>query len=221
MTSVQMKKFSILLAFMLLGLSDFLVAQDPLRFEKEVETLQQTSVKGAGDLVLFTGSSSIRKWTDIQTRFPQHNIVNMGFGGSHMSDLLYYCKPLIIDLKPIKIFIYEGDNDIASGKSPEEVMEDAQELLKRIRTELPHVEIFLISVKPSPKRWRLNEQYGKLNELYKKYASQTAGVEFVNVWDIMLNEKGEPIPDIFVSDNLHLNDKGYDLWTHEIMKYLN
>ncbi|MGB5653941.1 MAG: hypothetical protein WBM56_08910, partial [Robiginitalea sp.] len=100
-------------------------SQDPLRFHEEIQTLKEKTDSlwnGEKGTVLFTGSSSIRMWEDLQERFPEQNILNTGFGGSQASDLLYYLEPLVLAYQPKKVFIYEGDNDLAEGKSVKQVL---------------------------------------------------------------------------------------------------
>lgn len=208
----------IVLLYSFVGLS----AQDPLRFETEIQTLiaDDNSVSNK-NLILFTGSSSIRVWNSLNQDFPKLNVVNRGFGGSEMKDLLYYIELLILKHKPKKIFIYEGDNDINAGKTPEEILGTADELLKLIRTRLPKkIEIIFISAKPSVARWQLKEQYLVFNSQLKEWTSKHRRVKFADVWTPMLDDTGEVRTDLFVEDNLHMNQRGYEIWTAVLRKYL-
>ncbi|MEM1220559.1 MAG: G-D-S-L family lipolytic protein, partial [Bacteroidota bacterium] len=96
---------------LILGFSN-LQAQDPLRFEQEIEQLKKKSfpTNQEGPKLVFAGSSSIRMWTDLAAAFPEHRVINMGFGGSQMSDLLYFLPDLVIRHRPERVYIYEGDN---------------------------------------------------------------------------------------------------------------
>lgn len=199
-----------------------LVAQDPHRFEKEVNDLvkgdSKVSKKG---LILFTGSSSIRMWKDLKTDFPKQNVLNHGFGGSDMADLLYYAKPLILDYQPKRVFIYEGDNDINAGKTPEVILQNAEKLLTLLRAELsPGVKIIFISAKPSVARWHLKAKYEDFNRQLKLWTSTKKNVLYADVWTPMLDANGEVFKDIFLEDNLHMNRKGYDIWKGVIGKFL-
>jgi lysophospholipase L1-like esterase len=199
-----------------------LPAQDPLRFDKEVNALV------AGDtavdkkkLILFTGSSSIRMWNDLKVDFPKHNALNRGFGGSEMADLLYFAQPLIVNYKPVKIFIYEGDNDINSGKSAEEILKSAEDLLAIIRRDLPKkVRVVFISPKPSLVRSHLKDKYEDYNQKLKEWCDKQKRVQYADVWTPMLDSTGKVIPDLFIEDGLHMNRKGYDIWKQVIEKYL-
>ena len=48
-----------------------------------------------------------------------------------------------------------------------------------------------------------------------------AFLEYINVWDLMLNEDGTRMPDLYVEDGLHMNPKGYEIWTQRVRESLN
>jgi len=222
---MNMKRWIILVAgiYLIFCTALFLQAQDPARFKPEVEQLVTASHHPdlSGKLVVFTGSSSVRMWKDVQTYFPGYNVINNGFGGSQFSDMLHYYDQLILRFKPDILFIYEGDNDIASGKDPGIIAKEAKMLIKRIRKDLPQTRIILISPKPSVARWNLKPEYEALNRELKKLAARKKSVEFADVWSAMLDENGVVFKDIFLQDNLHLNKKGYDIWGKVIGQFLS
>ncbi|MFC4870998.1 SGNH/GDSL hydrolase family protein [Negadavirga shengliensis] len=197
------------------------LAQDPERFEKQVQEINTDFPhdEHAG-AILFTGSSSVRMWRDLPEDFPDHQIVNAGFGGSHASDLLYYIDELILDYQPKKVFIYEGDNDIAAGKDAQKIIETLNLIVTQIQLKLPDSQIILISAKPSIARWELAEQYVALNQEMKTYSVVKENVSYADVWTKMLDEDNKPFTDIFLEDNLHMNRKGYDIWKEVIQEFL-
>jgi lysophospholipase L1-like esterase len=197
-------------------------AQDPKRFQKEVDILaaQEYNFNNNKKLVLFTGSSSIRMWNDVQSVYPDYNVINNGFGGSHFSDLIFYYDKLIALHNPDILFIYEGDNDVASGKNPENIVQEAKKLIGMIRRDLPRTKIVLISPKPSIARWNLKNEYEILNRQLEKLAKRNRMVDFADVWKAMVDENGEVYKDIFIDDNLHLNEKGYEIWGKVIGEFL-
>jgi len=197
--------------------------QDPLRFAVEIEKLTRIehSFNKKDKIILFTGSSSIRMWEDLQSCFPEHKIINNGFNNSHMSDLLYYVDELILNYSPDKIIIYEGDNDIASGKTTSEIIITTKELIRKIERKIPDAEIILISVKPSPARWVLKEEYESLNKKFEIFGQKNNNVSYVDVWNAMLDETGNPKKELFLNDGLHMNKSGYNLWGKEITKFLD
>lgn len=213
------------LSFVVVMLFGFLTtaAQDPHRFKEQVKQLKnaehhfQPNKKRA----VFTGSSSIRMWNDLHQRFPEYNVVNNGFGGSHFSDLIFYYDELIRQFKPEILFVYEGDNDVAGNKNPGEIMEDAKKLHQMIREDFPEVKIVFIAPKPSIARWNLKEQYERVNQKLERFANQKKNTEFADVWNAMLDENGLVFQDVFLEDNLHMNKKGYDIWEEVLNDYLH
>ena len=193
----------------------------PRRFESEVQAFSNQEPAVKEDIVLFTGSSSIRIWPDIESYFPGYNLVNRGFGGSETTDLLYYFDRLILPYKPTKIFIYEGDNDLAAGKSSELILSTTDSLLKKIRRHLPGaVKVYFISPKPSVARWQLRDKYLAYSKDLRKWISRQKNVVYIDGWSSLLDAQGNVRTDVFQEDNLHLNKKGYDLWYKAIRVHL-
>ena len=170
--------------------------------------------------ILFTGSSSIAMWQDVQDYFPEHNIINRGFGGSEFSDLLHYADRVIYSYEPSTIFIYEGDNDLAAGETVESILKEAKQLREEIKSRLPGTNVIFISPKPSISRWELKEKYEDLNEGLREYSEATPQTEFADVWTAMLNEDGEVLEHVFLEDGLHMNSEGYQIWQSVLTPYL-
>lgn len=196
------------------------VSQHPERFRNEIDSIVEIKSASTKNVILFTGSSSIRLWKNLKEDFPRHNVVNMGFGGSNMKDLLFYTHEIILPLKPTQVFIYEGDNDIASGMSPEQIIGSADSIVTLIRKTLPNSELIFISAKPSLRRWHLRDKYQAFNQALLQWTKKKSNVKFADVWTLMLDGNGNVQQDIFVSDQLHLNDKGYSIWQEAIGKFL-
>lgn len=192
------------------------------KFDDEIRKILSQPLRNKQNIVLFTGSSTIRLWGDIAADFPHHNVVNAGFGGSQTSDLLYYSDQIFEGFNPSKIFIYEGDNDLSAGKSPDAVLWTTDSLLKKIRNKIsPGVTIHFISPKPSIARWNLREKYLIYNKMLFNWTARQKNVKYIDGWTPLLDEQGVVRQDIYLPDGLHLNRKGYDLWKKEIGKYLN
>jgi lysophospholipase L1-like esterase len=197
-------------------------AQDPNRFKDQVNELVNKEYNFNNDkkLVVFTGSSSIRMWNDVQSYFPEYNVINNGFGGSHFSDLLHFYNELIVQPKPEILFIYEGDNDINDKKKPAKVLKEAKQLAGKIQNDLPGTRIVFISPKPSIARVQLKNSYITFNKKLKKYCEKNSKLEFADVWYPMLDNKGNVFKDVFLEDGLHMNKKGYDIWGSVINGFL-
>lgn len=197
--------------------------QEKHAFEDEVKNLvlQDSLIKSREDLILFTGSSTIRMWASLEKDFPGKNILNRGFGGSTLRDLLYFAETLIIRYHPKTIFIYEGDNDITLGRKPEEILASADSVLNLIRTHLPEtVKVYFIAAKPSVSRWHLKDQYIDFNHKLKTWTQLRKNVYFIDVWSPMVNRDGSIKADLFLEDRLHMNDRGYTIWRDVVQKYL-
>ncbi len=196
-------------------------SQEKDRFSAEVADIIQkhgnpSSIERS---ILFTGSSSVRMWDTLQEDFSQHKVINNGFGGSEFSDLLFFRKELIAQFSPEKVFIYEGDNDIAGGKSPRKTFRHAKKLYRKLKRELPDSKLYFITPKPSIARWNLKEQYEAYNKMLGKFAARRS-IAFVDVWGPMLDADGSVRKDIFIYDNLHMNAKGYDIWEQVIRPFV-
>jgi len=209
------------LIVLLFTLSTSLQAQLP--FDKEVKQIQEINDSiwdSSTKTIVFTGSSSIRLWKDLQERFPDHQVLNTGFGGSQFSDLQHYLDELILNYNPVKVFIYEGDNDVFAKKRPRKIIQIAQDIIDTLQHREPDMEIVLISAKPSISRWKFRGRYRRLNRKLHKLASETKGIDYVDVWYPML-DKRKVRQDIFIEDGLHMNSKGYDIWYDVIKNYMD
>lgn len=198
-------------------------AQDPLRFEDEVRALKQRAEATWNPYrptLLFTGSSSIRLWEGLGTAFPTAQIVNTGFGGSQASDLQHYLKSLVLDYNPIQVFIYEGDNDLAEGKSTARVLRDMKGVVAGIRTRYPGMPIVLIAAKPSISRWKLRGRYQRYNRRLARWAASDPLLRFADVWGPMLLADGSLNEALFIEDGLHMNSTGYQIWQQVLAPFL-
>ncbi len=192
-------------------------------FEKEVESITKkydTLYDASKESIVFTGSSSIRVWKDLQQRFPDYQVINSGFGGSQATDLLQFTNNLILHYQPKKVFIYEGDNDIQNKKRPKEIISTLIEIQDLIFKNNPQTQIVLISAKPSIARWKLRRKYKRLNRKIEKMTLTDGRLSFVDVWKPMLDGR-KVKQDIFVSDGLHMNSKGYEIWYTALKNYVN
>jgi lysophospholipase L1-like esterase len=203
-------------------IANVIYSQDPSRFKKEIDTINKKYIsrEGTSDLILFTGSSSVRRWENIQGYFPEKNIINTGFGGSQMSDLLWFADQVIFRYNPVQLFIYEGDNDLAAGEKPADIIREADSLIRMIHIRLPHTEVVIISAKPSPLRWKLKDEYLKLNAMFSKLDSEFDYVRYIDLWTTLIGPSGRPVSEYYIKDSLHINSSGYDKWAVIVGKVL-
>ncbi len=198
-------------------------AQDAAPFKGEVEAIQKkydTVFDASQETIVFTGSSSIRMWQDVHERFPEHHVVNTGFGGSQASDLSFYIYDLILRFHPKKVFIYEGDNDIFAKKRTNAVMRTIQDIVDGIHRNDSTTQVVLIAAKPSIARWNLKGKYKRLNRKFERLAKKNPSVAYADVWNPMLD--GSKVKqDIFIEDGLHMNAKGYQIWYDALKAFVN
>ncbi|MEZ0469394.1 SGNH/GDSL hydrolase family protein [Luteimonas salinilitoris] len=170
--------------------------------------------------VVFTGSSSVRLWTTLAGDFPDRPVLNRGFGGSHIRDAVHYADEVAIRYRPSRILIYAGDNDTMDGRSPRQVLADFQAFVARVHRDLPGTPIAFIAIKPSPSRAQLLQVQRASNALVRDWAARTPDVDYVDVFTPMLGADGQPRPELFAEDALHMNAQGYALWRGIIAPYL-
>lgn len=197
-------------------------AKPPNRWESAIQEFEARDREQAPPLngILFTGSSSIRMW-DLERWFPDLPVINRGFGGSAYSDLVLFADRIVFPYKPRIMVLYSGDNDIAGGKTAEEVLETVQTLLGGVRKQLPETRIAIIAIKPSIARWKLFDEIKKANALIKAACEADAQLVYVDIETPMLGEDGKPQKELFLDDGLHLNDAGYALWTERVKPHLS
>ena len=164
--------------------------------------------------ILFVGSSSFRKWTDVQKYFPGYTIINRGFGGSVLPDVIRYADDIIFPYQPKQVVIYCGDNDLASSDTitPVIVSQRFQRLFNLIRKRLPNASIAFVSIKPSPSRQLLLPKMIEANKLIKNFLKNKKKTAFIDVYSAMIDDEGKPLPELFLADQLHMNEKGYAIW---------
>jgi lysophospholipase L1-like esterase len=172
--------------------------------------------------ILFVGSSSFTKWKDVQDYFPKHTILNRGFGGSSLTDVIRYANDVILKYDPKQIVIYCGENDFAGNDSlyPAQVAQRFYDLFELIRAKYKKVPIAYISMKPSPSRQHLMAKFNVANVMIKSFLKTKRRTTYIDVFHAMLKEDGTSMTDIFLEDNLHMNKKGYAIWQKIIEPHL-
>ena len=181
--------------------------QDLIDFPEDVE-------------VLFTGSSSIRFWDSLEEDMRPLKVLNRGFGGAHIVHVNYHFEDVVSLYNPQAIVFFCGTNDITALKTAKETVEDFKIFQNKVRTNLPNVPIFVIGIKPTPAREYIEEEELEYNKLIADLAAEDELLSFIDIWDAMLSEEGERIPELFVEDGLHINAKGYEIWTKLVRENL-
>jgi len=215
-----MKKIAFLLAFFIVSTS---FSQSD-RFKDEIAAFQKEDSlhKPKDGIILFIGSSSFRLWKNVKEDLHNTTILNRAFGGATLGDLIYYKRKVIMKYNPKKIVMYCGENDIANSPTmtPDLVRGRFVNLFEQMRFWFPEAQIIFVSIKPAISRWDMRDRMIESNRLIKEYISKQKLATYVDIWDKML-ENGEPRKDIFLEDNLHMNAKGYAIWSKELAPLIN
>lgn len=213
----------LLFAFLLLSVA-FAIAQSQPPFWNEIAAFKKADSVAFPEknAILFVGSSSFRMWQDIQKDFPGLTIINRGFGGSSLPDVIRYENEIIFPYAPRQIVIYCGENDLAGSDTlaAQTVVKRFVQLFTDIRSRLPEVPIAFVSIKPSPSRAHLMPRMVVANTMIAAFLKTQPNTAFVDVYRKMLTPEGKPMPDLFLQDNLHMNRKGYEIWKREISTVL-
>lgn len=192
------------------------------RWEKDIaayeaQDKQKAPSKGG---IVFIGSSTIRRWTTLAQDFPEHQVINRGFGGSQIADSTQYADRIVIPYAPKAVFLRAGGNDINAGKSPEQVFADFQEFVAKVHAKLPETDVFYIALSPSVARWKNADKEKALNEMVKQFTAGKPHVKYIECWEMTLGADGKPRPDLFVKDMLHFNEEGNRLLAERVRPHL-
>ena len=204
-----------LTCMLILALAATVSAEDPAeRWEKTIQKFEEADRQQAPATggILFVGSSSIRMW-DTDKWFPGDGVLNRGFGGSQISDVNYFADRIVLKYAPKIIAFYAGDNDVAKGKSPEQVFADFKAFLALVEKRLPQTHVLYLPIKPSLARWKMWPTMAQANSLIQRHLETRHNWHYVDTVTPMLGENGKPRPELFLDDGLHMNDQGYKIWS--------
>ena len=205
----------ILLA-LLLFVSTSVLAQNP--FEKEIlayEKQDSLSMPAKGQ-ILFIGSSSFRLWKSFEADMKGLPAsFNRGFGGSTLADALYYFDRMVVKYQPKWVIMYEGDNDLAKGKLPQQIAAEYDEFKARLKKQVPGAKLVFVAARPSLARVAIVDKQKELNALIK-----AKGDYFIDMHSPFYLADGTLMMDIFVADKLHLNEKGYAIFAKQIRQFV-
>jgi len=203
-------------------LSPMVAAQEPVdKWEKTIAAFEEQDrqlppVTGAN---LFVGSSTVRLWKVNET-FPEATCLNRGFGGSQLADVVKYVERIVIPYQPRVIVLYAGDNDLNAGRTPQQVRDDYRAFIAKVQPALPETKIVWIAIKPSPARWKIHEKALEANALVREEIARGKNQVELDFWKDMLGDNGEPRPELYVKDQLHLSPDGYAIWNVRVRETL-
>ena len=183
-------------------------------YQEEINVFLEAdeSIEYSEELILFTGSSSIRFWETLTQDMRPLTVLNRGFGGAHLVHVNHHFDQIVYPYNPKGIVIFCGTNDITALKKPEEVFEDFLTFFKKVQQQLPQTTVFFIGIKPTVARAYLKEEEQAFNQKIAQLSKENKNLIFIDVWDSMLIDN-KPVADLFVEDGLHMNAEGYKIWT--------
>lgn len=169
---------------------------------------------------VFVGSSSFTLWVGFEQDFDTQKVVNNGFGGSQLADVIYYFDQLLTPFSPQQIIVYEGDNDLSAGLTPEEYMQDVHTFLRMVEIKLPGTHVSFLPPKPSPSRKHLLDGYNEVRKQLVELSLEREKFDVIDVTQVMYELDGKIKKDIWKSDSLHMNRAGYELWAPIVQTYI-
>jgi lysophospholipase L1-like esterase len=190
-------------------------ALDLAKWETDIQAFEQADRQAPPSPggIVFAGSSSIRLWTTVKDDLPGLPVLNRGFGGSQIREVTAFADRIVIPYKPRVIVFYCGSNDVMAGRTVPEVVDDFKAFVAKVRSVLPQIRIIYISNAPNPARWERKDEWLDLNARIDAYARTDPRLSFVDIWPEMLGADGRPRRELFVEDQLHMNARGYAIWT--------
>jgi lysophospholipase L1-like esterase len=170
--------------------------------------------------IVFVGASTIVRWKSLAEDFPEHKIINRGFGGSQIADSAHFAGRVIIPYAPRAVFLRAGGNDLNAGKSVEQVFADYKNFVAKVHSKLPETDIYFISLSPSISRWKQADKEKQLNQLVKEFSAGRPHLKYIETYEMVLGADGQPRPELFVEDKLHFSPEGYKLLVERVRPHL-
>lgn len=187
------------------------------RYQKDINKYidENKKMKDFSCDALFIGSSSINLWKNIYNDMAPLKIIRRSYGGSTIRDMIYNYEVIARGYKPKSIVMYV-ENDFCSckeGISVGETYDLFRVFIRKVQTEYPDTPFFIVSFKPSFAKGDQLPQQLVINSLLQDYCNKTPNLYYLDITKGMYDAEGNLRKDIFVSDNLHMNQNGYDIWT--------
>ncbi len=200
------------------------LSNDPAVWESDIQKFEghDRQVPPPPGVIVFTGSSSITFWSTLEQDMAPVPVINRGFGGSHMNDVVHYASRLVNAYRPRAVVLFAGTNDISGSKpkTPQQVFDGYRAFVAAVHTSLPDVPIYYISITPTPARWQYWPIVNETNCLIKAHTATDPHLHFIDMTDVIMGPDGKPQRSLFRFDRLHPNKKGYAVWTAKIKPIL-
>lgn len=170
--------------------------------------------------IVFAGSSSIERWPALAETFPGATVLNRGVGGSWLSDFADHVDQLVLACEPRTVVLYAGENDIAAGFAPTDVLEAFNDFRARLRAAAPRARLIFLAIKPCPRRAKLIPIMQEANALILAECRKDPNCTFVDTFTPLLDAEGNPTPELYATDGVHLSQAGYRVWNDLLLPVL-
>ncbi|CAN5599388.1 SGNH/GDSL hydrolase family protein [soil metagenome] len=215
------QNLNIILLSLLFALCSMLLHAQPYAAEIQAFKSQDSASFPPKNAILFIGSSSFTKWTDVQNYFPGRKIINRAFGGSTLPDVIRYADDIVFPYNPKQVVIYCGENDLAIDSVTADMAATRfKQLFTIIRSKLPKIPIVYIGMKPSPSRRKIFGKVMVANGYIRDFLDEQSYAYYIDTYYPMLLKNGQPNGSLFTDDSLHMNAEGYKLWKYLMEPYL-
>jgi len=192
-------------------------SDDPLVWESNIREFEEKDINfpPPSDSILFIGSSSIKFWSTLSEDMNPLPVINRGFGGAKITDVIHFSPRIVLTYKPKIVVFYAGDNDMSMGKkqSAKKVLNNYKKFVHLVHSHLPKTKVYFVSIKPSSNRWEYWRNMNEANHIIEEFSNQSEKLGFIDISSSMLNAVSEPRDDILIWDGIHMNDEGYRIWT--------
>jgi len=167
--------------------------------------------------IVFTGGAPFTFWTTLKKDMAPLPVINRGFGGAMMNDVIRYADRIVTPYKPRAVVLSAGANDIAGprAKSAERVARLFGDLVERLHKSLPDALIFYVAITPTPADWKWWPIANEANRLISEIVAADARLRLIDLNDLLLDANKMPNRSLYGSDGL-LNDRGYELWASRL-----
>jgi lysophospholipase L1-like esterase len=197
---------------------------DPNAWEASIRAFEEQDRRQppSPGLILFAGSSSFTFWSTLEKDMAPLPVLNRGFGGARMQDVVHYAERIIFPYRPRAVVLFAGTNDISGPKpaSAQQVFDCYLVFVQRVRSKLPEVPIYFVAITPTPSRWKYWPIVQEANRLIREHTQSDPSLRFIDLSDHLLGTDGKPDRSLFRFDHLHPNAKGYVKWTAVIKPVL-
>lgn len=183
-------------------------------------TIFMNTYNGHGKIV-FLGDSltDMGNWSEMLNNT---DIINRGISSDTTTSVINRLSE-ITRLKPRKIFIMIGVNDIDKGLSTNEIITNYNKILSTIKKDSPNSKVYVESVLPINKdifKTSTNEQQIIDLNLSLMELCENSGIGFINLYPLFTVKKDKLNPN-YTEKGVHLNGSGYLVWSEAIKEYCN